>query len=52
LKDKIKNNKTFTKGSGKKKLEIKKLGTKLENIIFINWDRMMKLKTNKISTKG
>jgi hypothetical protein len=48
---KLKTTKLLLNGQGKK-IEIKKLGTKLENIIFVNWDRMMKLKTNKISTKG
>jgi len=47
---KLKTNKTFAKDQ-QEKLEIKIIRTKLENIIFVNWDWRMKLEINKTSTK-
>ena len=47
---KLKTNKTFAKDQ-QEKLEIKIIRTKLENIIFVNWDWRIKLEINKTSTK-
>jgi hypothetical protein len=47
---KLKINNFLQKNQGKK-IESKIIWTKLKNMIFINLDRMMKLKTNNTFTK-
>jgi hypothetical protein len=47
---KLNTNKTFTQGS-RKKIEIKRMRTKLKNIIFDNLGLKNKIENNKTSTK-
>jgi len=42
----------FLQEGQRQKLKIKIIRSKLKNIIFVNWDGIMKLKINKTSTKG